>query len=161
MIKLNLYPSIAIALFLAASVSVTGALVASAQMAGTMEPALYNSSGTEVNSGTTQLAAGYYYLAPGAQSDTEVYYNGDGTYVDQTTGLYGGSVSDPNGTAGVSLIYGTKTATPSMGTVAPGVPNTGAGGEAFASWMTLIATGMIAAGGVSYLVTRKGPAIME
>lgn len=148
------YASIAIASVLALGVSFAGAMVASAQtVPATTMPAIYNSGGVEVNmSNGAPLAAGYYYLAPGAQADSQIYYYGNGTFVDQTTGIYGGSVSDPDGTAGVTLVYGTR-----EGTTLPGAPNTGAGGEADAVWMTLIVTGVLAVAGASYLATRKSP----
>jgi hypothetical protein len=151
------YAGIAIASVLALGISFAGAMVASAQETtnGTTMPAIYNSAGMEVNtSSTAPLASGYYYLATGAQSTTEIYYNGDGTFVNESSGLYGGSVSDPNGTVGVTLVYGTK-----EGTVLAGVPNTGVGGNAMAVWMTLVVTGLITAAGVSYLVTHKSTSV--
>jgi|GEM_PF-3193106 hypothetical protein len=147
--------AVAIASVVALGISFTGAMIASAQtVPATTMPALYNNAGTEVNmSNTSPLGAGYYYLAPGAQSNTQVYYYGNGTFVDQTTGIYGGSVSDPNGTVGVTLVYGTM-----EGTIVPGAPNTGVGGNAMAVWMTLIVTGVLAIAGVSYLTTRTSTA---
>jgi hypothetical protein len=151
------YAGIAVASVLALGISFAGAMVASAQtVPETTMPALYNSAGMEVNiSNTAPLGAGYYYLAPGAQSNTQVYYYGNGTFVDQTTGIYGGSVSDPNGTVGVTLVYGTL-----EGTTVPGAPNTGVGGNSTAVWMTLIITSVLAIAGVSYLVTRKPTAMV-
>jgi len=147
------YAGIAVASVLALGMGLTGALVASAQEMtnGTTEPAIYNSAGMQVNAGnTTPLPAGYYYLTTGAQSNMEIYYNGDGTFLNMESGMYGGSVSDPNGTAGVTLVYGTRT-----GTSVVGVPNTGAGGNAAMVWMALAVTGVIAVAGVGYIATRK------
>ncbi len=144
------YASIALAAVVAFGVGFSGTMMASAQtMNGTIMPALYNAAGMEVNMNNTPLAAGYYFLAPNAQSTSQVYYNGDGTFVNQSTGLYAGSVSNPNGTAGVALVYGTR-ATGSVG-----APNTGAGGDAAMVWTTLVATGLIAAAGASYLVINR------
>lgn len=129
----------------------TGTMGAMATM-----PVLYNSSGQPVNVNSTgALAAGYYYLAPGSQQ--QVYYYGNGVFYNPATGTYGGSsVYDPNGTAGVSLGYSTAVTSPSYTTSGtPGVPNTGAGGEATATWITLILAGLIVAGGVTYLVRTR------
>ncbi len=118
-------------------------------------PTLYNSSGQPVNVNTTgPLAAGYYYLAPGAQH--QVYYYGNGVYYDPSTGTYGGSsVYDPNGTAGVSLGYSAAVTSADYVSGTPGVPNTGMGGEATATWITLVLAGLIVAGGVTYLVRTR------
>ena len=113
-------------------------------------PVLYNSAGVAVNQGnTTPLIAGYYFLAPGDQASTEVYYYGNGTYYDQTTGLYGGSVSDPNGTAGVALNYSASV------TAVPSVPNTGVGGNAAIVWAILIVSGAIVCVGAAYLLADR------
>jgi hypothetical protein len=111
-----------------------------------------------VNVNTTgPLAAGYYYLATGAQH--QVYYYGNGVFYDPATGTYGGSaVYDANGTAGVSLGYSTAVTNPgyvtSTGSASgtPGVPNTGAGGDATATWVTLAIAGLVVIGGIAYLV---------
>ena len=135
-----------VATFVAAAATVGGALTASAQTA-TM-PALYNSAGMQVNnSNTGALPAGDYFLAPGASTNTEVYYYGNGTYYDSTTGMYGGSVADPNGTAGITI----------NSTGAPGVPDTGFGGDSAAVWMTLLASGLVIAGGATYLFKARVP----
>ena len=106
--------------FLAASVGMTAA---SAQTTATM-PILYSQTGSAVNvASNTSLSAGWYYLQSNGSSASQVYYYGNGTYYNANTGQYGGSVGDPNGTAGVSLNY----------TSTPGIPNTGAGGAARAS----------------------------
>ena len=151
------YVSIAVASVLAIGMSLKGALVASAQTTtnGTTEPAFYNNASQQVNAGnTTPLAAGYYYLTTGAQSNMEIYYNGDGTFVNVASGMYGGSVSDPNGTAGVLLVYGTR-----VGTTAVGAPNTGVGGNAATVWITLVVTGVLAIAGAGYVATRKQTAV--
>ncbi len=135
-----------VATALGVAVSITGALSAYAQT--TTMPALYNQAGVEVNNGNvTPLAAGYYFLAPGASANTEVYYYGNGTYYDSTTGMYGGSVADPNGTAGVVI----------NGSGAPGVPDTGLGGNAASVWMALVASGLVVAAGATYLVRSRVP----
>lgn len=128
-------------------------LAASAQMAATM-PVLYNSTGQVVNSGnTTALGAGYYFL--NANGTSQVYYYGNGTYYNAATGEYGGSVSNPLGTSGASLGYVNNTSVVT-GTTYPGVPNTGVGGEAAATWTTLALSGLIVLLGSTYLVaTRK------
>ena len=114
-------------------------------------PVIYNSSSMQVNAANMPaLTAGYYYLTTGAPQASQIYYNGDGTFVNQSSGLYGGSVSNPNGTAGVMLVFGTR-----VGGTTAGVPNTGMGGNAVSVWSTLIATGIIAVGGVAYLAKRK------
>lgn len=120
-------------------------------------PVLYNANGQAVNVNTTgPLAAGYYYLGTGASQ--QVYYYGNGVFYNPSTGVYGGSaVYDPNGTAGVALGYSTEVTSPSSVTTTntPGVPNTGAGGEATATWVTLILAALVVAGGVAYLVTTR------
>ncbi len=143
-----------------ASYMATAAVVASlafvpisafAQVQATM-PVLYNQSGQPVNNGTTgPLAAGYYFLQPN-QPGTQVYYYGNGTYFDPVTGLYGGSaVNDPYGIAGVSLGYSATVLQPS----APLVPNTGAGGNAAATWAILAASAAAIAAGTAYLASSK------
>jgi hypothetical protein len=69
-------------------------------------PALYNSNGSQANGSTGYLNSGYYYLSnnPSA-SGSQVQYYGNGTYYNPNIGQYGGSVTNPNGTAGVSLGY--------------------------------------------------------
>ena len=118
-------------------------------------PVLYNASGQPVNTNTTgPLAAGYYYLGTGAPQ--QVYYYGNGVYYTPATGVYGGSaVNDPNGTSGVALGYSTDDTNPTSVSTTPGVPNTGAGGEATATWITLILAALVVAGGVAYLVSTR------
>lgn len=117
-------------------------------------PVLYNANSQPVNVNTTgPLAAGYYYLSTGAVQ--QVYYYGNGVYYNAATGVYGGSaVNNPNGTAGVALGYSTDVTSPTT-VVTPGVPNTGAGGEAMATWITLIVAAVVVAGGVAYLVISR------
>lgn len=108
----------------------TGTVVTSTPSGTT--PVFYSSAGgTAVNPGGTALAPGNYYAANGDQ----VYYYGNGTYYDPTTGTYGGQA------------FGTSA-------FAPGVPNTGAGGEAEATWLALFAALAVAAGGIAY-ITRQ------
>lgn len=122
-------------------------------------PVLYNQSGQAMNVNTTgPLAAGYYYLGTGGTH--QVYYYGNGTYYDPSSGTYGGSaVNDPNGTSGVSLGYSSAVTAPGYVTSGssntPGVPNTGAGGDATATWITLAISGLIVAGGATYLVRTR------
>ena len=98
-------------------------------------PLLYSQSGQVVNSGGTSEPAGYYYNASGQQ----IYYYGNGTYYDPSTGTYGGQA------------FGTTASSAS----APGVPNTGAGGDAAYTWLALLVSAAIAAGGVLYLSRRS------
>ncbi len=141
-----------------AAILMAGALApaANAQTYATM-PTIYNAAGQPVNVGNTAaLPAGYYYLAPGAQQ--QVYYYGNGTYYNSSTGAYGGSINDPLGTAGVNLGYTTAVSDPNnvfAGASYPGVPNTGLGGEASATWATLILSLAVVVSGVSYLVVTR------
>lgn len=50
----------------------------------------------------------------------------------------------------------TTTTTGTTSTTSPGVPNTGAGGDAAANALALAVTGLVALGGIGYLATRKG-----
>ena len=145
---------LAFAAFLA--VSVMAVASASAQTIATM-PTLYNAYGVAVNVSTnTSLAAGTYFLAPGDSVTTEVQYFGNGMYYNPALGIYGGSVTaDPNGTAGVALNYVSAVEN------APGIPNTGAGGEALAVWMTLAISGLIAIGGLAYLMNAKQVLVLK
>jgi hypothetical protein len=120
-----------------------------AQVYATM-PTLYNQSGQVVNNTTSYLPAGYYYIG-GAPSmgGHQVQYYGNGTYYDPSIQQYGGSVSDPNGTAGVSLGY-----VSSVGT-AVGLPNTGIGGSALFTWTAIIASILVVFLGVKFLATPR------
>jgi len=71
-----------------------------AQTVGVM-PAIYTQNNVQVNSTNSSLAAGYYYLA----NADRIYYFGNGTFYDQTSQVYGGTISDPSGMAGVALSY--------------------------------------------------------
>jgi len=78
---------------------------AHAQIAATM-PIIYNQSGTQVNTNGTYLPAGTYYLSGGAFSGGhQIEYYGNGTFYDSSVQQYGGNVSNPNGTADISLGY--------------------------------------------------------
>ena len=144
---------IALAAFFA--VSVTAITSVSAQTMATM-PTLYNQYGTAVNIATnTSLPAGTYFLAPGDSVTTEVQYYGNGMFYNPSAGIYGGSVNDPNGTAGVSLNYVSSVEN------APGIPNTGAGGESVAVWMTLIASGLVVLGGLAYLLNARQSLVLK
>lgn len=146
--KIRTTSLLTIAAFLA--YSVTALTSVNAQTVATM-PTLYNQSGVAVNNMTnTYLSAGWYYLAPGAQASNQVYYYGNGTYYNANTQLYGGSVNDPNGTAGVSLGY-----VNSVNVNAPGIPNTGAGGNSTMVWTTLVLSGLVTAAGLAYLVNAR------
>ena len=58
------------------------------------------------NISNTHLSAGYYYLTSNPSSGgLQVQYYGNGTYYNPAIGQYGGNVTNPNGTAGVSLGY--------------------------------------------------------
>lgn len=64
--------------------------------------------------------------------------------------------TDTTGT-GTSVTDMTATGT-GTGTT-PGVPNTGAGGDAAANALVLAVTGLVALGGIGYLATRRGAQI--
>lgn len=128
--------------YTAAPTNVTG----SGNESGTMIT-LYNSSGQPVNTVSgTSLPAGYYSTASGDQ----IYYYGNGTYYDSTTGMYGGSVNDPTGLAG-TYYYNAPTPVTTGTYVTPGVPDTGMGGEAGFNLLMLLASGLVFASGAVYL----------
>lgn len=110
-------------------------------------PTLYDQSGNVVNStAASKLGPGYFYLSPGGQQ--QVYYYGNGTFYNPATGTYGGSVNNPRGTAGVDLGYvnsGTAIA------ANPGVPNTGAGGDAPMNWAVLAASALVVLAGGAFM----------
>ena len=144
---------VAFAAFLAVGVTAIGS--ASAQTMATM-PTLYNQSGTAVNIATNSyLPAGTYYLAPGGSAATQVRYYGNGMFYNPTIGIYGGSVNDPNGTAGVTLNYVASVEN------APGVPNTGMGGYALFTWMTLAISGLVAVAGLAYLMNARQSLVLK
>ncbi len=107
-------------------------------------PVLYNSSGQSVNTSGGSLAPGYYYLTTDAHQ--QVYYYGDGTFYNSTTGLFGGNVSNPTGAAGSYTVYGSGSA----GTV--GIPNTGVGGDAGVVWAMLAFSLLASLAGGVYVV---------
>jgi hypothetical protein len=102
------------ALFIALALIIAGGIAyskANAQLVAASMPALYNQNGVVANIGSGPLALGYYYLGGTSQSGADqVYYYGNGTYFDTVTMQYGGNVSDPSGTAGVSFNYGVTVA---------------------------------------------------
>jgi len=115
-------------------------------------PVLYNSVNQPANTSGGTLPAGNYTDASGHQ----IYYYGNGTYYDSTTQTYGGSIYNPSGAAGASLNYDVNNSAVTGTT--PGVPNTGAGGSATATWLTLAIAGLVVLGGsayVTYTGTRK------
>jgi hypothetical protein len=143
---------IVLAAFLA--VSATGMTSVSAQTTATM-PTLYSQSGVAMNVSTnTYLPAGWYFLQPGGAAASQVYYYGNGTFYNANTMTYGGSIGDPNGTAGVVLNY-----TSPVGT--PGLPNTGAGGNSAMVWMTLILSGMVAVAGLAFLANSRPRLVLK
>jgi hypothetical protein len=91
-----------------ALVAIAGTIAASvayAQNTTTM-PVLYNQNNSPVNTGASYLTAGNYYLGAGPSSGGHlIEYYGNGTFYDATIQMYGGSISDPNGTAGAPLGY--------------------------------------------------------
>jgi hypothetical protein len=123
-------------------------LAALAQSNQATMPVLYNQSGQAVNTGNTAVPAGYYYLQTGG-AGTQVYYYGNGVYYNPAIGEYGGSVSDPNGTAGRELGYVVVGST--LATNNPGVPNTGNGGNAPGAWALLIVSGIVVLAGAASL----------
>jgi hypothetical protein len=123
-------------------------LAALAQTSHAMMPVLYNQSGQAVNNGTTAaVPAGTYYLQAGGVRPVEYY--GNGTYYDPAIMQYGGSVHNPNGTAGADLGY--VTGTGSVIAANPGVPNTGAGGDAPMNLALLFASGIVVLAGAAAL----------
>ncbi len=82
-----------------------GYTVASSGYQGALMPALFNQSGSQVNMTNSYLSAGYYYTANNPSMGIQVQYYGNGTYYNPNIRQYGGSVTNPNGTAGVSLGY--------------------------------------------------------
>ena len=146
------YISIFLSLVFVFALGVSGS--AQAQTTGMM-PVLYNSSGQAVNSSTsttTALPAGTYYLQPG--SSQPVNYLGNGIYYNPATQSYGGSVYNQNGQAGS---YTVPASTGSMGTTGTsvGIPNTGAGGDVFTTWLALLFSALAIAGGVSYFARSR------
>ena len=121
-------------------------------------PVLYNASSQAVNTTSgVSLAAGNYYLQPGASSVNEVYYNGAGvfSYYNTSNGsYYGGSVYNPNGTAGVSLNYVANPTSPS-------VPNTGVGGDSAVLWFTIVLSGLVTASGLAYLARARHGLVLK
>jgi hypothetical protein len=116
-------------------------------------PELYMTQGGTVSNGagSSALTPGWYYM----QSGNRVYYYGNGTYYDPVTQTYGGSVSNPNGTAGAYTYTVNNSSGSNAGTsVTPSVPNTGAGGDAPLNWFLLLASGTIAVGGALYLTKQ-------
>ena len=134
-----------VAAMMLVAVFIIGAQTSHAQTLSTM-PFLYNTNGDVVNSpGSSPLAAGYYYVGGGPSQDgQEVNYYGNGVYYNMTTQTYGGSITDPNGTAGISI----NSVAP--GTPALGAPNTGAGGVATTNWLILIISGFAFVGSIFY-----------
>lgn len=129
-------------------------LAAMAQTNQAMMPTLYDQSGNPVNTTNTKVPAGYYFLQTGGQH--QVYYYGNGTYYDASVGQYGGSISDPNGTSGAGLGYVNSTGT--VVASAPGVPNTGAGGNAPVTWTILAISALVVlAGAASLSYSFSGP----
>ncbi len=126
--------------------AVATAATASGGSEFTVMPILYNSSGVAMNTGTGSLPAGYYFTAP--SGGMQVYYYGNGTFYNPTTGLYGGSVSNPSGRAGPISIAIAQVPT------TPGVPNTGVGGNSAILWAELIVAVGLVIVGMTYLARR-------
>jgi len=84
----------------------TGAIaMAHAATMATM-PVLYGQSGVAQNLGANYLSANNYYVVGGTQTGGhQVQYYGNGTFYDSSVGMYGGSVYNPSGMAGVGLNY--------------------------------------------------------
>lgn len=134
------------------SMALIAPLSASAQVMATM-PTLYNQNGVAVNvNNTSPLPAGYYYLQPSALASSQVYYYGNGTYYDESTHLFGGSINNSNGVAGVPLGYAVVTSTIVS---SPGVPSTGVGGNAVTLWSIVIASVAVLVSGGAYLMNRR------
>jgi hypothetical protein len=69
-------------------------------------PIFYVQNGSTVNTNGGYLTSGYYYIGGGLSSGGhQVQYYGNGTFYDPSILQYGGSVTVPNGTAGVALGY--------------------------------------------------------
>jgi hypothetical protein len=84
--KLSSMLSVVVAFAVMGSFAVS-ALSASAQTVSAITPVFYQ-NGQAVNPSGTAVPAGYYSL----QNGDQVYYYGNGTYYDSTTGTYGGHV---------------------------------------------------------------------
>jgi hypothetical protein len=121
-----------------------------AQAATGVMPVLYNSSGVAVNTSGGVLQAGTYYLGTGATQP--VTYFGDGSFYNAATNMYGGSVYNPTGAAGIYNIPAQGEA-PDPGPV--GIPNTGAGGDAMGVWALLALSGSAAVAGAFYLARSR------
>jgi hypothetical protein len=74
---------------LAAFVLVSAGVSASVHAQTYTTPVFYDQNGNAVNPNGTAEPAGYYYNSSGQQ----VYYYGNGTYYNPSTGTYGGSVN--------------------------------------------------------------------
>ncbi|MES2216476.1 MAG: hypothetical protein V4481_04245 [Patescibacteria group bacterium] len=100
------------------------------------------SAGTPIlQNGVTPTTNGTYYSTTGVPL---YYYNGSYFYPNTSTGGTSGGTS--GGTTGNTGTGGTS--------VTPGVPNTGAGGSSAVNWAILLASGLVAVGGVTYLARR-------
>ena len=124
---------------------------------GTMMPTFYNQYGSPMNTGTGTLAPGLYYTGTGGAG--AIYYYGNGVFYDPASGTYWRS------NAGTGTVGGTLTnlgpnynpGIPTTSGTVPGVPNTGAGGQAATSWFLLagLLAGTVAFAGASHAVMKR------
>ena len=109
-------------------------------------PVFYNSAGQAVNTSGGTLPAGTYYQMPGQLGP--VTYYGNGTFMYNLTGVFGGSVYNPTGQAGSYTV-------PAVSTPSVGIPNTGAGGNAISVSIILALSALASVAGLFYARSSK------
>ncbi len=108
-------------------------------------PVFHTQTGVQVyNTAGASIAPGIYYLA----NDTQIYYYGNSIYYNPNTQTYG-SITDPSYIS-TNYPYSVSSTAPIVG-----IPNTGAGGNAGSTWLTLAALGMLVLAGGAYLAYRS------
>ncbi len=118
-------------------------------------PVFYDVNGNEVNTNNdgSFLQAGTYYR--NSNGTGEVFYYGNGRFYDPSTMTYWGSEVNSTGASGVAISNLTPTfAQDNSGVFTPGVPNTGAGGQAVTNWLMLAGV-VLALGAVAYGITKQ------
>jgi hypothetical protein len=119
-------------------------------------PVFYDQSGSQVD--MNNLQAGTYYRNNNGTG--EIYYYGNNRYYDPSTMTFWEGNTNLTQSFSQGGIYGGGTpVTPGAGTgnvntVTPGVPNTGAGGEAVLNW-SILAASILAILAVTYAATRQ------
>jgi len=120
------------------SIAILFAVILSTQKThaqASLEPVLYNKEGQVVNGYDAVIGGlneGWYYSRDGRP----LYYYPNGVYYNPESQTYGGSVVYPDADGPRENMLG--------GNFVPGVPNTGAGGNAFLLWVALVLSGTIA-----------------